>query len=222
MKLFIYCAGGFGKEVFDMAGRINASRNTWDEICFIDDNPALGDEFYGSKLFSLEKVIEKFDISDIEVTIANGEPYIKKLIYGKLKAKNIKLATLIDRTAIVSETAKIGEGAIITPYCSVSSLAVLGVNVELNTKSIVGHDVILGDHCVVSSLVNIGGASTVGESSYLGMGVQIKEVTQIGKEVIIGMGSVVYNDIPDEMIALGNPARPMRKNVDKKVFNKSK
>jgi acetyltransferase-like isoleucine patch superfamily enzyme len=32
------------------------------------------------------------------------------------------------------------------------------------------------------------------------------------------MGSVVYNDIPDQMIALGNPARPMRRNDDKKVF----
>jgi sugar O-acyltransferase (sialic acid O-acetyltransferase NeuD family) len=222
MRLFIYCAGGFGKEVFDMAKRINSSHCTWDEICFIDDNASLGNEFYGAKLLPLEKVLEDYDVNSFEVTIANGEPYIKKLIYDKLKAKNIKLATLIDDTAIISESAKIGEGAIITPYCSVSSLAVLGNNVELNTKSIVGHDVILGDHCVVSSLVNIGGASSIGESSYLGMGVQIKEVTQIGKDVIIGMGSVVYNDIPDEMIALGNPARPMRKNVDKRVFNKSK
>jgi acetyltransferase-like isoleucine patch superfamily enzyme len=32
------------------------------------------------------------------------------------------------------------------------------------------------------------------------------------------MGSVVYNDIPDQMIALGNPARPMRRNDEKKVF----
>jgi len=41
---------------------------------------------------------------------------------------------------------------------------------------------------------------------------------KIGDSSIIGMGSVVYKDIPDEVIALGNPARVARKNEDKKVF----
>ena len=54
------------------------------------------------------------------------------------------------------------------------------------------------------------------------MGVLIKEGTVIGKDAIVGMGSVVYNDIPDDVIAVGNPARPMRKNIDKKVFKKLK
>ena len=58
----------------------------------------------------------------------------------------------------------------------------------------------------------------IGANSYVGMGVSIKEGTKIGKDVIVGMGSVVYNDIPDGVIALGNPARPMRENVEKRVF----
>ncbi|SLM63741.1 hypothetical protein DAQ1742_02892 [Dickeya aquatica] len=36
---------------------------------------------------------------------------------------------------------------------------------------------------------------------------------------IVGMGAAVFNDIPDEVIALGNPARILRKNDSKKVFN---
>jgi acetyltransferase-like isoleucine patch superfamily enzyme len=32
------------------------------------------------------------------------------------------------------------------------------------------------------------------------------------------MGSVVYSDIPDNVIALGNPARAARPNADKRVF----
>lgn len=222
MKLFIYCAGGFGKEIIDTARRINTSSNKWDEICFIDDNPSLGNEFYGTKLFSFSAVLEKFDVSNVEVSIANGEPVVRKKIYEKLKSNSIKLATIIDNSAIISETATIGEGAIITAYCSVSSNAVVGNNVAINTKAIVGHDVKVGEHAVISSLVNIGGATSVGENSYIGMGVQIKEGLVIGKDVIVGMGSVVYNDIPDGVIALGNPARPMRNNIDKKVFKKIK
>ena len=222
MQLFIYCAGGFGRELFDTAKRISKSNNKWDAICFIDDDPCLGHEFYDTKLFTFDTVLATFDLASFEASIANGEPFIRKSIYDKLKSNHIQFATLVDNTAIVSDTANIGEGVIVTAYCSISSSAVVGNNVALNTKAIVGHDVRLGQHCVVSSLVNIGGACSVGENSYIGMGVQIKEGLVIGKDVIVGMGSVVYYDIPDGVIALGNPARPMRQNIDKKVFKKLK
>jgi acetyltransferase-like isoleucine patch superfamily enzyme len=67
-------------------------------------------------------------------------------------------------------------------------------------------------------MVNIGGASKIGTGVYVGMCSSIKELISIGDDSIIGMGSVVYNDIPGGVIALGNPARPMRKNELKKVF----
>ncbi len=40
----------------------------------------------------------------------------------------------------------------------------------------------------------------------------------IGSNSIVGMGSVVYNDIPDGVIALGNPARVARPNQIKKFL----
>ena len=40
----------------------------------------------------------------------------------------------------------------------------------------------------------------------------------IGEGVIVGMGSVVFNDLPDNVVALGNPARPMRPNLEQRVF----
>ena len=37
MILGIYCAGGFGKEVFDIASRQNVISQEWEKIIFIDD-----------------------------------------------------------------------------------------------------------------------------------------------------------------------------------------
>ena len=51
------------------------------------------------------------------------------------------------------------------------------------------------------------------------MGSQIKENTRIGKSAIVGMGSVVCADIPDEVIAMGNPCRPLRPNLNRRVFS---
>lgn len=218
MKLFVYCAGGFGKEIMDVAIRSNISNYRWDEMCFIDDNASLSRDFYGTKILTLDQAISSYDINHIEVLIASGEPFIRKILFEKLKSKNVKLGSVIDTTCVISETAIMGEGLIATPYCSIASSAVVGKNVAINTKSIVGHDIVVGDQCVISSMVNIGGACVVGENSYIGMGTSIKEGVVIGKDVIIGMGSVVYNDVPDGVIALGNPARPMRPNVEKRVF----
>ena len=60
----------------------------------------------------------------------------------------------------------------------------------------------------------------MGTSSFVGMGALIKENILIGDSVIVGMGSVVYRDIQDNVIAIGNPARVAKKNDDKQVFNK--
>ena len=217
MKLFIYCAGGFGKEVMDVARRINNIENRWDEICFIDDMLEC-DDFYGAKLFNLATVLDKFDIMSIAISIANGEPANKKALYDRVVHAGAKLATLVDHTATVSSSAQLGAGVIVSAYCFISSSAVIGDNTILNTNALVGHDVILADNCVISSAVNIGGNCSIGESSYIGMGSQIKQGITIGKDAIIGMGSVVYKDIPSGVIALGNPARPMKANQDKKVF----
>ena len=210
-EAFIYCAGGLGKEIFDVSKRVNRKHNIWDEICFIDDFADSGSDFYGTKVYSFDAVRKEFDLKSTEVVIAIGEPFDRQKIYDKLIIHNVKLATVIDNSSIVADTASIGEGVLVAPFCSISSLAVVERNVAINTQSIVGHNVRIGEHAVVSSMVNIGGACRVGENSYIGMGALIKEGVIIGNDVIIGMGSVVYNDVPDAMIALGDPARLMKK-----------
>lgn len=217
MKLFVYCAGGFGIEAIDVARRINKAENRWDEISFIDDG-RLEKEFYGASLFTLEQVLSRFGVDSFEVSIANGEPFVRKAIYDKLKENNIKFATIVDSSAIVSDTATLGEGVTIPAHCFVSSLARIGNNSTLNTGALIGHEVTISKNCVITSAVNIAGNCIIGDNTYIGMGAQIKQGTTIGKGVIIGMGSIVYNDIPDGVIALGNPARPMKNNTNEKVF----
>ncbi len=46
-----------------------------------------------------------------------------------------------------------------------------------------------------------------GELSFVGIGTTIIQGTKIGKNVTIGAGSIVIKDIPDNIIALGNPAK---------------
>lgn len=51
---------------------------------------------------------------------------------------------------------------------------------------------------------------TIGNNVWVGGGVNINQGVTIGNNVIIGSGSVVTKDIPDDVIAAGVPARPIR------------
>lgn len=217
MQLLIYCAGGFGKEVMDIARRLNKVHARWDGVAFLEDAHE-EPKFYGADVFRFHDALAQFGPSGMEVVIATGEPFVRKVLRERIEAANVRLATLVDDTAVVSETANIGAGAIIFPGCFVSSMATLNHNVVMVAGTLIGHDTVLGDNCVISGQVNIGGACTIGRESYVGMGTQIKENTRVGRGTIIGMGSVVFKDIPDDVIALGNPCRPMRPNTDKRVF----
>lgn len=51
---------------------------------------------------------------------------------------------------------------------------------------------------------------TVGDNVWIGAGVQVMPGVTIGSNVVIGGGSVVTKDIPDDVIAVGNPCRVLR------------
>ncbi len=217
MILYAYCAGGFGKEVMDIARRLNAATNQWSAIEYVDDHLA-SPQKYGAPVVRLESIIASGGLAASQFIVASGEPEVRRLLLAKLTGLSAKLARVIDATTLVADTAMIEEGVLIAPMCSISSDAVIERNAAVNTMTIVGHDCRVGRNSVLSSMVNLGGGCKVGENTYIGMGALIKEGVAIGADAIVGMGSVVYTDIPDGVIALGNPARPMRQNIDKKIF----
>ena len=51
---------------------------------------------------------------------------------------------------------------------------------------------------------------TVGSNVWIGAGVQVCPGVTIGSNVVIGAGSVVTKDIPDNVIAVGNPCKILR------------
>ncbi len=51
---------------------------------------------------------------------------------------------------------------------------------------------------------------TVGDNVWIGGGVQVMPGVTIGSNVVIGGGSVVTKDIPDNVVAVGNPCRVLR------------
>jgi sugar O-acyltransferase (sialic acid O-acetyltransferase NeuD family) len=91
--------------------------------------------------------------------------------------------------------------AIVEPTCSI------GKGVILNLGSMVTHQVSVGDFAEIGPGVKLLGKSKVGTQSFLGAGSIVLPGVKIGDFVTVGAGSVVTKDLPNGVMAYGNPAR---------------
>jgi acetyltransferase-like isoleucine patch superfamily enzyme len=91
----------------------------------------------------------------------------------------------------------------------------LGDNVIVNTGAIVEHDCILGDHVHVASGACLSGGVRVGRKSFIGVGASSIQNVSIGEGCLIGGGAAVVGDIPDHSVALGVPARIVKRGTVK-------
>jgi sugar O-acyltransferase (sialic acid O-acetyltransferase NeuD family) len=211
--LYIYCAGGFGKEVFDIASRSGYNPN---DILFIDDAASVVST---SNVVSFDCFVKSHSFDD-EIIIAHGEPLVRAHLYEKLLPFSPNFATIIDPSSIISTTAKIGKGAVVCPFCSISSCAILSDNCVVNTMSIIGHDCVVGSHSVISSMVNLGGSTIVKNQVYVGMGALVRESLILEDHCIVSMGSVVHRHVESRHIVQGDPAKSRMINQSGTIFKR--
>jgi maltose O-acetyltransferase len=96
-------------------------------------------------------------------------------------------------------------------------------SIESSVKVVIGNDVLIGVRCSIIDndghnleidKRNIGNPEIapvhIHQNVFLGSNVSILKGVTIGKNSIIGNGSVVTKNIPENVIAAGNPARVIR------------
>ncbi len=99
----------------------------------------------------------------------------------------------------------------------------IGVSAKIGRRLIIEHSgaivihgaVQMGDDCIIRQGVTIGnrrlddplGAPQIGNRVNVGAGAKILGRVRIGNNVEIGANAVVLNDVPDNAIAVGVPAR---------------
>lgn len=213
--LGIWGAGGLGREVLELARIINNRNKLWDEFVFIVDGVTTT-EVNGVQVLEYEDAKKKF--GGLEVAIGIGEPSIREKKFNLLQNDGIDTPSLIHPDVYIPDTTKVGKGTVIQYGCFISCNVTIGDYVYIQPQCNIGHDDRLSDGCMISGFGNIAGMVSIGRFTYLGLSVAIKEGVNVGNNTIIGMGSVVYKDVPDEMVALGSPARPIARNTDRKVF----
>ena len=210
-KVIVVGAGGFGREVIEIFQDINKIMMEWEIIGFVDDDKKLqGSTINGFPVLGDIDWLIANAKSEIACVIAVGNPIIKKKIADKLDLGGIKFVNAIHPTVIMSEFVKIGKDVII---CAGSILTVnikIGNHVLLNLNCTVGHDAIIEDYCSMMTAVKINGNDHLHMGVFIGTGATLINDVSVGCWSILGAGAVVVKDIPENVLAVGIPAKSIK------------
>jgi sugar O-acyltransferase (sialic acid O-acetyltransferase NeuD family) len=127
-----------------------------------------------------------------------------------LRTSGLQPATLVHRTAWISDGAQIGEACQILAFAFVGTRARIGDAVILNTKASVDHECVLGQGVHVGPGATVAGRVKIGDYTFLGTGTSVCPDISIAANCIIGAGTVVARDILEPGIYVGSPARRIR------------
>ena len=108
------------------------------------------------------------------------------------------------------------QSVIVEDGCDIGHNVVIQVGVEKNTRigrftlinnlSNIGHDITIGERCSVGLSCSMSGHSELGDGTELSPGVTIINRAKLGREVTVGIGSLVLHDVTDGDTILGRPA----------------
>lgn len=161
-------------------------------------------------------------------------------LYGKIiyevSRLNIKALTYYKTSLVKGEHGKISGGATLAN----PSHIFLGKNTYINAGSYLhagdNSKIVIGDNCLISYNVHMRTIDhihlaeeyrlireqglierdiVIGNNVWIGYGAQVLPGVTIGNDVIIGAGAVVVNDIGDNSVAVGVPAKKV-----KNVYNR--
>lgn len=210
-RIYIAGIGGFGRETADAIRTLShAGGASAPELAgFLDDAP-IG---RGGRLPVLGAISAIHGLPNARLLVCVGNPrdyFARALIVRRLGLADGRYATVVHPTAEVSETSPVGAGSVLLAGAVVTADVRIGRHVAVMPQAVVTHDAVIGDFATLASGVRLGGGTRIGTGAYLGAGALIREGVSIGAWSLVGMGSVVLDDIGPGEVWVGNPARKLR------------
>jgi len=207
----VYGASGCGRGIMPLVWETHGRDAT---VVFIDDGAA-GATVNGRPVVDWEGFVKTpADSRGACLAIANSE--IRERLADKCASAGVPLLGARARNALVMDEVEIGEGALLSPFVTLTSNIRIGRCFHANLYSYVEHDCVIGDFVTFAPRVCCNGNVHIEDHAYIGTGAVIRQGTPdkplvIGRGAMVGMGAVVTKDVPAGTTVVGNPARPFIK-----------
>jgi len=203
-KVIVIGAGNHAKVVIDILEEQNENI-----IGLLDDNVnneyMLGYEVLG-KISEFEKFKE-----DCFFIVSIGNNKIREKFYSILAKSKCKLISAIHECNSISKYAKLGKGLIINSGVSIHPDVTIGTGTIIGMNATISHDCYVGNYVHIDPGVHLTGEVQISDCVEIGTGAVVIPRKKIGRNTIIGAGSVIISDIPEYSVAVGVPAKVIRR-----------
>lgn len=203
---------GFSEAVLTMIFDNLESQNTFPKIEIINNLKLKPKHEFINSSFDIQ-VLSEYNNDKTSFFLGVNKAAHKIKIVEDLKLQKENAITIIHKSAQISSTVKTGNGCMINSNVSIAGQTELGAYVTINRNASIGHHTKLDRFVTVNPGANIAGFVKIGKGTTIGMGANIIDGIEIGKNVIIGAGALVTKNIPDNVIAYGNPCKIIRDNI---------
>lgn len=211
--IVIVGAGGLGREVLWMLGEQNAAVHdvngrAWHPriLGFIDDDIERHDrQVSGFSVLGRSDWLN--DHPEVLVVVAVGIPAVRRRVVEILRQKDVQFGSCVSSRAIVGAGSHVGEGSIVLPGAVVTVDVQLGSFALLNPTTSVSHDCIVGDFTSLGPGVSLAGNVRIGSACDIGTNASAIPGVTVGDSTIVGAGACVVRDLPDNVTAVGVPAK---------------
>jgi len=214
-NVVIIGAAQHARVVANLIRTSKSTKNKFTLVGFIDDNKKL----YGSKIDGkpvlgsfkqVQEICKKTNTKYFMMGISAKHIKIRSKYYTKMIEFGFKSLNAVHDSAIIDKKSNMGIGNVVNPGCIINAFAKIGNNCVIYSGSIIEHEDVLSDNVFVGPGVSLTANVKIGKNSYIGVGSKVIPHIKIGKNVTVGAGSVVLDDIPDNTIVAGVPAKRIK------------
>lgn len=208
-------AGGHAKMLIEIIQAVNG----YEIVGLVDPNPALlHTQISGINIIGDDTMLPKLYNQGIKYAfiglgaVENSLP--RQRLYSKAKQQGFTIISALHPRAVISPSSEMGEGVTVMPGAIINVAVQVGENVIINTGAIVEHDCVIGDHVHIATGARLAGAVSVSTGAFIGAGATVIQGVTIGRNSVVGAGAVVVEDVPDNVVVVGVPARITKKKND--------
>jgi sugar O-acyltransferase (sialic acid O-acetyltransferase NeuD family) len=123
--------------------------------------------------------------------------------YRAAKDLGYELITYISSKAATWPGADIGDNCFIQEHTVIQPFATIGHDVVVWSGCHIGHHSIIEDHCFLSPQVVVSSNVTIEPRCLLGVNATIRDGITIGRECLVGAGSLIMKDTQPRQVSVG-------------------
>ena len=198
--------------------------NKYNIIGIIDSIHEIGSNRFGYPVIgrqeNIDVLIKQYNIKGGIISI--GDNWARHYVYNQIKSisSNFQFFNAIHPSVIIGKDVEIGRGIVAMAGCFFNPKSKIGNFTFFATGAQIEHDCIIEDFASISAGSVMGGYVKISNYAAITLGVTIIDRLTIGKNSVIGSGSLVTKDIPDNVLAYGSPCKIIKTRKEGEKFLK--